>query len=113
MGALAPEAANPLAAPSKALPRLGLLLLRCRQQSRNLKRQQPCGSTPIPSAAAVPSSGIVKPQIALHSCRESIIAHSSAAASFDAIPDNFISESSTGSDTIKTGEVRITHLPLM
>jgi len=103
MGAFAPEVASPLATLPKALSRPGRALLRCRQQSRNLSGQQHRSSTPVVSVPTVFSKDGPEPQISSYRRFDSIAAHSSAAASIDAFPDEPVSEASKGVDTGEVG----------
>ena len=103
MGALAPEVASPLAALPKALLRPGRTRPRCRQQSRHLSGQQHRSSTPVLSVPTFFSKDGPEHQISFHRCFDSIVAHSSAAASFNAFPDEPVSEPSKGIDAEEVG----------
>ncbi len=108
MGALSPEVASPLATGLKALSRPGKGALRCRQQARPPTGQYQSSSTSTVPAQLLLSKSISEIQTGSHGRSPSTIAHSSAAGSFDAIPDQSVSEPSTKFADSDTGEVSFT-----
>ena len=108
MGALAPGLASPFRSIQKALPHSAVSASRCRSQSRTLLRQHHSSSTPLIGASAVLTRRSPRHQSGREKCQSSVVAASSAAASFDTFPDDFESVPSTAAtDTIETGEVRL------
>ena len=107
MVALSPEMASPLVSGLNSLSRSGKGALRCRQQARPPTGQQQSSSTSAAPAPKLLTRSILDHQTTSNARLHSTVAHSSAAASFDAIPDEFVSEPSTMSADIDTGEVEV------
>lgn len=105
MGALSPEAASHLTAALGGVSRPVKSPLRCRQHARPSTGQHQSSSTSTDKAPTVFHRGIAELHTRSHKRLNSSIVHSSAAASFDAIPDDAVSESSTKSSDFDTGEV--------
>ena len=106
MGALSPEVASPLVNGLNNIPRTGKGALRCRQPARPPTGQYQRSSTSTAQAPKSLGRNVSEIQKGSHGRSPSTIAHSSAAGSFDAIPDKFVSEPSTKSADTETGEVQ-------
>ena len=106
MGVLSPEAARPLTNGRSVLLLPLNSPLRCRQHARPSTGQHQSSSTSTDKAPTVFVRRISEPHIRSHRRLISSIAHSSAAPSFDATPEEPVSESSTNFSDIDTGEVR-------
>ena len=107
MGALAPEVASPPGVGSKPLCKPNVTIPRCRKPTRNLIGRLQTSSTPTATASNAFSRGIAGPAAGLPRNKDTVIARSSAAASFDAVPDDSMSGPSTAGDM--AGEVSNTH----
>ena len=103
MGALSPEVASPLATGLNYVTRPGKGALRCWQQARPSSGQYQRSSTSTAPAPKLLGRSISENEKSSRGYSPSTIAHSSAAGSFDAIPDRSVSEPSTKSTD---GEVR-------